>query len=64
MGNFIESIKRLKDIYDIASKPKWEEVKKIVYITILFFALVSIVAFAVLIFINLQFSSLLCQYMP
>ncbi|MFP3166864.1 MAG: hypothetical protein RXQ68_00320 [Candidatus Nanopusillus sp.] len=60
--SIIDSIKEMKEVYETANKPSWNEVKKLVYITLLFFALVS--AIVLPIFISLQYSIMICQYMP
>ncbi|MFZ8800918.1 MAG: hypothetical protein ACO2ON_01925 [Candidatus Nanopusillus sp.] len=58
----IDRIREMKEIYETANKPSWDEVKKMVYVTLLFFALVA--AIALPIFISLQYSIMICQYMP
>lgn len=58
----IDRIREMKEIYETANKPSWDEVKKMVYVTLLFFALVA--AIALPIFISLQYSIIICQYMP
>ncbi|MDT7890771.1 MAG: hypothetical protein RQ869_01750 [Candidatus Nanopusillus sp.] len=58
----IDSIREMKEMYETANKPSWDEVKKLVYVTLLFFALVA--AIALPIFISLQYSITICQYMP
>jgi len=58
----IDSIRKMKEIYETANKPSWDEVKKMVYVVLLFFALVA--AIALPIFISLQYSIMICQYMP
>ncbi|AMD29615.1 MAG: hypothetical protein RXO36_00255 [Candidatus Nanopusillus acidilobi] len=57
-----DSIKEMKEVYETASKPTWDEIKKLVYVTLLFFALVA--AIVLPIFISLQYSIMICQYTP
>jgi len=57
-----DSIKEMKEVYETANKPSWDEVKKLVYVTLLFFALVA--AIVLPIFISLQYSIMICQYTP
>ncbi len=59
---FIDEIKEMKNVYDTATKPRWDDIKKLVYITLLFFLLVA--AISLPIFISLQYSIMVCQYMP
>jgi len=58
----IDSIREMKEIFETANKPSWDEVKKLVYVTLLFFALVASIALPI--FISLQYSIMICQYMP
>jgi preprotein translocase subunit Sss1 len=57
-----DNIKEMKEVYETASKPTWDEIKKLVYVTLLFFALVA--AIVLPIFISLQYSIMICQYTP
>jgi preprotein translocase subunit Sss1 len=58
----IDKIKEMKEIYETATKPKWDDIKKLVYVTLLFFLLVAIISLPI--FISLQYSIMLCQYIP
>ena len=59
---FIDEIREMKEVYDTATKPRWDDVKKLVYVTLLFFLLVAIISLPI--FISLQYSIMVCQYMP
>ncbi|BFI73481.1 hypothetical protein YN1_4680 [Nanoarchaeota archaeon] len=58
----LDTIREMKDVYDTATKPKWNDIKKLVYITLLFFLLVMVISLPI--FISLQYSILVCQYTP
>ncbi|MGC9132988.1 MAG: hypothetical protein ACP5GJ_01100 [Nanopusillaceae archaeon] len=57
-----DEIREMKEIYETATKPKWDEIKKLLYITLLFFILVAIISLPI--FISLQYSIMVCQYIP
>ncbi|BBL45310.1 protein transport protein SEC61 subunit gamma [Nanobdella aerobiophila] len=58
--DIINNIMEMKEIYETATKPRWEDIKKLTYVTLLFFFLVALIS--LVIFISLQYSILVCQF--